>query len=293
MSRIAYVNGRYLPHAQASVHVEDRGYQFADGVYEVCEVQNGFLIDQTRHLDRLERSLSELQMAWPVAKGVMPGILAEIVRANRVYNGLVYLQVTRGVARRDHAFPPHGTPSALVVTARSADPLVADQKAAKGISVVTVPETRWDRVDIKTVGLLSNVLARQNAVEQGAQEALFVDADGTIKEGASTNAWIVTKDKVMVTRPADHGILRGITRQGVMDVAAEHGLSVQERGFSVAEAHDALEMFVTSATSIVMPVVRLDGQIVANGQPGSVAAELRLAFHRFAERSPVYGQPIS
>ena len=293
MSRIAYVNGRYLPHAHASVHVEDRGYQFADGVYEVCEVKDGYLIDQTRHLDRLERSLNELQMAWPVARQTLPGILAEVVRANRVHDGLVYVQVTRGVARRDHAFPAADTRVALVVTARSTDPAAAERKAAEGISAITVPETRWDRVDIKTVGLLSNVLARQNAVEQGAQEALFVGSDGVIKEGASTNAWIVTKDKVLVTRPAEHGILRGITRQGVMDVAASHGLSVEERGFSVAEAHEALEMFVTSATSIVMPVVRLDGQPIANGEPGSVAAELRLAFHQHAERTPVYRQPFS
>ncbi|MEO0543833.1 MAG: D-amino-acid transaminase [Pseudomonadota bacterium] len=290
MSRIAYVNGRYVPHGRASVHVEDRGYQFADGVYEVCEVKNGYLIDQTRHLERLDRSLNELKMRWPVARDALPGILGEVVRANRVMDGLVYLQVTRGVAKRDHAFPAATTKPALVVTARAADPLAAEEKAIKGISAITVPETRWDRVDIKTVGLLSNVLARQNAVEEGAQEALFVDEAGIVKEGASTNAWIVTKDRVLVTRPAEHGILRGITRQGVIDVAEKHGLSIQERGFTVEEALDALEMFVTSATSIVMPVVRLDGHSIANGEPGSVVRDLRGAFHSVAERTPVYGQ---
>ncbi|MEL6201437.1 MAG: D-amino-acid transaminase [Pseudomonadota bacterium] len=289
MSRIAYVNGRYLPHAHASVHVEDRGYQFADGVYEVCEVKDGYLIDQTRHLDRLDRSLRELQMAWPVAKHALPSILAEVVRANRVHDGLVYVQVTRGVARRDHAFPAAGTRSALVVTARFADPLLAEKKAANGIAAITVPETRWDRVDIKTVGLLSNVLARQSAIDAAAQEGLFVDENDIIKEGASTNAWIVTKEGVLVTRPAEHGILRGITREGVFDVAEEAGLSVEERGFTVEEAYDALEMFVTSATSIVMPVIRLNDRSIANGEPGSVAAQLRAAFHRLAERTPVYG----
>ncbi|MEO1747255.1 MAG: D-amino-acid transaminase [Pseudomonadota bacterium] len=289
MSRIAYVNGRYVPQAHASVHVEDRGYQFADGVYEVCEVKDGCLIDQTRHLERLDRSLGELQMSWPVARQTLPGILAEVVRANRVHDGLVYVQVTRGVARRDHAFPGLETRAALVVTARSADPLIAERKAVKGISAITVPETRWDRVDIKTVGLLSNVLARQSAVESGAQEGLFVDEQDIIKEGASTNAWIVTKEGVLVTRPAEHGILRGITRQGVFDVAEEAGLSVEERGFTTAEAYDALEMFVTSATSIVMPVTRLNDRPIANGAPGSIAARLRAEFHRLAERTPVYG----
>lgn len=289
MSRIAYVNGRYLPHAHAQVHVEDRGYQFADGVYEVCEILNGCIIDQTRHLDRLERSLDALSITWPVARDALPAILAETVRANRIHDGLVYMQVTRGVARRDHAFPSTDTRPALVVTAKSVDRSAAETKADKGIAAVTVPENRWDRVDIKTVGLLPNVLARQTAVEQGAQEALFVDGDGIVKEGASTNVWIVTKDNVLVTRPADHGILRGITRAGVLDAAAALGLRVEERGFTIDEAHDALEMFVTSATSIVVPVVRLDDRAIANGEPGQMATNLRTTFRENAERTAVYG----
>ncbi|BCH32793.1 D-amino-acid transaminase [Mesorhizobium sp. L-8-10] len=284
MPRIAYVNGRYIRHAQAAVHIEDRGYQFADGVYEVCEVARGYIVDMTRHLDRLNRSLSELQIAWPMTRSALQLVMREVVRRNRVINGLVYLQVTRGVAPRDHAFPAPGVKPALVVTAKRSDPAAAAKKAETGLAVITVPENRWDRVDIKTVGLLPNVLARQQARSVGAQEAWFVDPDGTVKEGASTNVWIVTRDSRLVTRPADHGILRGITRATVIDVAAKLGLEVEERAFSVAEAKQAREAFITAATMVVMPVVTIDGTPVANGHPGSVALSLRHAFFDIAEK---------
>jgi D-alanine transaminase len=286
MSRIAYVNGRYLPHGAAAVHVEDRGYQFADGVYEVCEVRQGFIVDMTRHLDRLARSLSELQMDWPLSRDAFKMVLREVVRRNRVRNGLVYLQVTRGVARRDHVFPSAATMPSLVVTAKKTDPRVVRAKVEKGISVITVPENRWDRVDIKTVGLLPNVLARQKAKAEGAQEAIFVDVDGTIKEGAATNVWIVSEDGVLMTRPADHGILRGITRATVMDVAAKLDLKVEERAFTVEEAKRAREMFLTAATSVVIPIVSLDGTTIANGHPGTMSAEMRDAFFDVAEKTP-------
>jgi D-alanine transaminase len=285
MPRIAYVNGRYVRHADAAVHIEDRGYQFADGVYEVCEVARGYIVDMTRHLDRLNRSLSELQIAWPMTRAALQLVMREVVRRNRVVNGLVYLQVTRGVAPRDHAFPAPGVKPALVVTAKRGDPVAAAKKAETGLSVITVPESRWDRVDIKTVGLLPNVLARQKARAAGAQEAWFVDPDGTVKEGASTNVWIVTKDGRLVTRPADHGILRGITRTTVIDVAAKLGLEVEERAFTVAEAKQAREAFITAATMVVMPVVTIDGTPVANGHPGSVALSLRHAFFDIAEKT--------
>ncbi|BCH25016.1 D-amino-acid transaminase [Mesorhizobium sp. L-8-3] len=284
MPRIAYVNGRYIRHAQAAVHIEDRGYQFADGVYEVCEVARGYIVDMTRHLDRLNRSLSELQIAWPMTRSALQLVMREVVRRNRVVNGLVYLQVTRGVAPRDHAFPAPGVKPALVVTAKRSDPAAAAKKAETGLAVITVPENRWDRVDIKTVGLLPNVLARQQARSVGAQEAWFVDPDGTVKEGASTNVWIVTRDSRLVTRPADHGILRGITRATVIDVAAKLGLEVEERAFTVAEAKQAREAFITAATMVVMPVVTIDGTPVANGHPGSVALSLRHAFFDIAEK---------
>ena len=233
MPRIAYVNGRYVRHADACVHIEDRGYQFADGVYEVCEVARGHIMDMTGHLDRLGRSLSELQMAWPMSRSTLEIVVGEVVRRNRVTNGLVYLQVTRGVASRDFLFPVNTKPS-LVVTARKVDPAVAAKRAESGIKVITVPENRWDRVDIKSVGLLPNVLAKEKAKAAGAQEAWFVDADGNVKEGGSSNAWIVTKDGVLVTRPADHGILRGITRTTLFDVAEKLGLKIEESGFSIA-----------------------------------------------------------
>lgn len=286
MPRIAYVNGRYMPHATASVHIEDRGYQFADGVYEVCEVARGNLMDRTRHLDRLDRSLRELQIGWPIARRAVEMVMGEVVRRNRVENGLVYVQVTRGVAPRDHFFPTTAVKPALVVTAKRTDPSASALRAERGIKVITVDENRWDRVDIKTIGLLPNVLARQKAREAGAAEAWFIDPDGTVKEGAATNAWIVTADGRLVTRPAEAGILRGVTRSTVMDVASKLGLMVDERGFSVDEAKQAKEAFITAATTVVMPVVEIDGVSVANGHPGSVTLSLREAFFEVAEKTP-------
>ncbi|WP_442577571.1 D-amino-acid transaminase [Mesorhizobium sp. ASY16-5R] len=285
MPRIAYVNGRYVAHREASVHVEDRGYQFADGVYEVCEVARGHIIDMTGHLNRLERSLRELSIGWPVRRAALEVVIGEVIRRNRVSDGLVYVQVTRGVANRDFVFPANARPS-LVVIAKKADPAINAKRAETGIKVITVPETRWDRVDIKTVGLLPNVLAKQRAKEAGAQEAWFVDVDGNVKEGGSSNAWIVTADGKLVTRPADEGILRGITRTTLFAVAKSLGLVVEERYFSVEEAKAAREAFITSATTVVMPVVAIDGQPIANGHPGSVALSLREAFFDVAEKRP-------
>ena len=283
MPRISYVNGRYVPHREAAVHIEDRGYQFADGVYEVCEVARGHIVDVTRHLDRLDRSLRELRIDQPMSRKALEIVLREVVNRNRVVDGLVYVQVTRGVAGRDFLFPADTKPS-LVMTAKKVDPALAQRRAEGGIKVITVPENRWDRVDIKSVGLLPNVLAKQKAKEAGAQEAWFVDADGKVKEGGSSNAWIVTADGVMVTRPADHGILRGITRTTLFDVARKLGLTIEERGFSVDEAKAAREAFISSATTIAMPVVEIDGAPVANGHPGSVVLSLRAAFFDVAEK---------
>jgi D-alanine transaminase len=284
MPRIAYVNGRYVAHRDASVHIEDRGYQFADGVYEVCEVARGYIVDMTGHLNRLDRSLRELSIGWPLTRRVLEMVMREVVRRNRVHNGLVYLQVTRGVAPRDHVFPSGNVRPAIVVTAKRTDPVAALARAEQGLNVITVPENRWDRVDIKSVGLLPNVLARQQAKLAGAQEAWFVDPDGTVKEGAATNAWIVTKDGTLVTRPAERGILRGITRTTLFDVARSLGLKIEERGFTVDEAKAAREAFITAATTVVMPVVAIDGQPVANGHPGSIALSLRQAFFDVAEK---------
>lgn len=286
MSRIAYVNGRYVRHANARVHVEDRGYQFADGVYEVCEVREGRLVDERRHLDRLARSLAEIRIAPPMSNAALSAILHETVRRNRVQDGLVYLQITRGVARRDHAFPPAGTRPSLVVTARSNDRAKLEAIAAAGVAVVTVPENRWERVDIKTIGLLPNVLARQAARDRGAREAWFVDKNGFVTEGTSSNAWIVSAKGSLVTRPASFAILKGITRAVVLEVAAGQGLAVEERAFAIGEANEACEAFLTSATQVVMPVVAIDGKKIGDGRPGPVARALRARFHEVAETGP-------
>jgi len=285
MSRIAYVNGRYLPRAQSTVDIEDRGYQFADGVYEVCEVKDGQLVDERRHIERLQRSLKELRIALPMPLSALSVVMHETVRRNRVHDGIVYLQVTRGVSRRDFPFPPAATRPSVVVTARSNDLSKLDKLATEGVAVITVPDIRWERVDIKSVSLLPNVLAKQAAREQGAYEAWMVDGEGRVTEGASSNAWIVSRDGVLLTRPADSGILRGITRTVLLDVIKAQGLKLEERPFSVEEAYAAREAFVTSASQIVTPVVRIDGRPVGNGAPGLVATALRKEFHRFAEFS--------
>lgn len=283
MSRIAYVNGAYVPHAVAGVHVEDRGYQFGDGVYEVCEVRGGHMVDERRHMERLVRSLGELRIRLPMSLAALGVVLRQTIARNRVRDGLVYLQVTRGVARRDHYFPDPATPPSIVVTARALDPAKGEAAAEQGIGVITVPDNRWERVDIKTVGLLPNVLAKEAAKQAGAREAWFVDAGGHVTEGGSTNAWIVTPEGRLVTRPAEFGILRGITRTVMFEVAAELQLRIEERPFTVAEALGAREAFVTSATNFATPVVRIDGQAIGDGRPGPVARALRANYHRLAE----------
>ena len=283
MARIAYVNGRYLPLREASVNIEDRGYQFSDGVYEVCEVRGGRLVDERRHVERLQRSLTELRMAMPMTPAALGVILREVVRRNRVRWGIVYLQITRGVSRRDHAFPPAGTEPSVVVTARNLDLVQAEKLAAEGVAVITVPDNRWERVDIKSVSLLPNVLAKQAAREQGAREAWFVDKQGRVTEGSSSNAWIITRDGKVVTRHVDHAILKGITRTVVLDAIAAQGLKLEERSFTVDEAYAAREAFLTSASQIVIPIVQIDGRPVGNGAPGLIATALRRDFHRYAE----------
>jgi len=283
MSRIAYVNGRYLPMRSAFVHIEDRGYQFGDGVYEVCEVREGRLIDERRHLARLKRSLEALRIRAPMSPKALGVVLREVIARNRIGYGIVYLQVTRGVARRDLAFPAPEVPPSLVVTARPLNGRRNEALAAAGIAVISVADNRWGRVDIKTIGLLPNVLARQAALEQGARDAWFVDKDGAVTESASANAWIVTPAGAVVTRPADHGILRGITRTVLFDVVKAQGLVVEERPFTLEEARAAREAFVTAASQIVLPVVRIDGHAIGDGKPGPIATALRREFHRYAE----------
>ena len=281
MARYAYVNGRYVDHREASVHIEDRGYQLADGVYEVVGVRNGKLIDEKPHLDRLDRSLKELRIAQPVSRGTLDFIIRELMRRNRLRDGLVYMQVTRGVARRDHAFPTMPVKPSLVLTTKNTRHLEAD--AGPGIAVKSQPDIRWERCDIKTVALLPNVLAKQAARENGAYEAWLVDAAGCVTEGASTNAWIVTKEGELVTRQTDSGILAGITRGTLKSIADTLQLKLVERPFSLSEAKQAREAFITSATSFVTPVIRIDDEPVGDGKPGPTARRLRQEYVRFAD----------
>jgi D-alanine transaminase len=276
MSRIAYVSGAYVPHRQAAVHIEDRGYQFADGVYEVIAVRGGTLLDEEPHLQRLHRSLKELRIPAPMSDTALGIVLREIVRRNNINAGIVYLQVTRGVAPRDHAFPRSATPT-LVVTARASrrpDP----RQWEGGIGVVTIPDIRWRRCDIKSIALVANVLGKQQAREAGVFEAWQVDGQGWITEGTSTNAWIVTNEATVVTRAADNAILNGVTRLALLDIIAREGCRLDERPFTVEEAKTAREAFLTSTTSDVLPVVRIDGAPVGDGKPGPLSRQLRAAY---------------
>lgn len=282
MSRIAYVNGQYRDMRDASVNIEDRGYQFSDGVYEVCEIRGGKVVDMPRHMTRLQRSLRELRIDMPMPQNALEIVIHEVVRRNRVHYGIVYLQVTRGVARRDHAFPVKPVKPALVITARGLSFQKNQETAARGIGVITIPENRWPRVDIKSVSLLPNVLAKQQARENDAYEAWFVDRDGHVTEGASSNAWIVTKDGKVITRSAESGILAGVTRAVLTDVLAALQIKFEERPFTPEEAYEAAEAFVTASTQIVMPVVRIDGRSIGDGTPGALSLRLREEFHRFS-----------
>jgi D-alanine transaminase len=276
MSRIAYVSGAYVPHRQAAVHIEDRGYQFADGVYEVIAVRGGKLLDEELHLKRLHRSIDELRIAAPIGDAALRIVIREIVRRNRVETGIVYLQITRGIAPRDHAFPKSARPM-LVVTSRVSrrpNPRLWED----GIGVITISDIRWQRCDIKSIALIANVLGKQQAREAGVFEAWQVDSDGRITEGTSTNAWIVTNEATVVTRAPDNAILNGVTRLAVVDVIAREGYRLDERPFTVDEAKAAREAFLTSTTSDVLPVVRIDGAPVADGKPGPLSRQLRAAY---------------
>ena len=277
MPRVAYVNGRFVRLSEAVVSVEDRGYQFADGVYEVIAVKQGRFADETGHLDRLDRSLGELSIAWPMPRRALRLVMRELLRRNRVRNGVLYLQVTRGVAPRDFKFPRPAVRSALVMTVRPVD-LDPVARLATGVSVVSLPDIRWKRRDIKSVALLPQVLGKETAQAAGAYEGWMIDDDGLVTEGCSSNAWIVTRDGVLVTRNATTAILNGITRQALLSIAGELGLPVEERPFSLAEAHEAREALMTSASSFCLPVTQIDGRPVGNGHPGLLAQRLRDAY---------------
>ena len=287
MGRIAYVNGRYERHGEAAVHIEDRGYQLGDAVYEVWALFDGKLGDAEGHFTRLARSLGELKIAMPMSRAALETVLHETVRRNRVREGMVYLQVSRGVSPRDHAFPSQPVSPAVVVTVKAVDRATAETKAAKGVAVITTPENRWGRCDIKTVGLLPNALAKQAAKERGAAEAWFVDDMGLVTEGASSNAWIVDADGTLRTRSTNANILRGVTRMTLMQVIAKEGMLVDERPFTPEEAKSAKEAFISGAGALILPVVAVDGEPVGDGKVGPVATRLRRLYIEQARRTAI------
>lgn len=286
MARIVYVNGRYLPWREAHVHAEDRGFQFADAVYEVCEVRDGRLIDETRHMERLERSLGELRIPRPMTRGAFARVLRETVRRNMVTDGSVYLQVSRGARPREFVFSDAvDMVPTVVCIARPANRLRRDA-AAQGIGVRSMPDIRWGRCDIKTVMLLPASLAKEAAKEIGGKEAWLVDEKGFVTEGASSNAWIIDRDGKLITRQLSNELLPGITRRTLMDLLKREKIELVERAFTIEEAKKAREAFITSATSIVTPVIKIDETPIGNGAPGLTALRLRELFHEVAERAP-------
>ena len=279
MSRISYVNGKYLPHRDAFVHVDDRGYQFADGVYEVLPVFAGHIINMEKHFERLTRSLGELRIEWPVTPRVLQAILGQMLQRNQITDGgMIYLQITRGVAPRAHAFPVGALKPSIVITARRVDMASRAAQAAIGVRVISVPDNRWARRDIKSVSLLPNILAKQQATEAGGYEALFVTEDGIVTECASSTFWIVNGERVLLTHPLGHDILPGVTRRTLLEIAQKIGVKLEERKFTLNDAMAAREAFLTSATTFVMPVTQIDSKSIGNGSPGPVSLELRAAY---------------
>ena len=287
MPGLAYVNGRFVRQAEAAISIEDRGFQLSDGVYEVWAVFGGKLADAEGHFARLERSLGELAIPLPMSRAALTLVLREAVRRNRVVEGTVYLQVTRGAAPRDHAFPDPSPRPTVVITARRGDPEAAEARAARGVAVIILPDIRWGRCDIKSVALLPNVLAKQAASEKGAAEAWLVDGQGWVTEGAASNAWIVGQDGVLRTRDLGANILRGVTRFSLADLARGEGLTVEEGPFSVEDAKAAREAFFTGAGSLVMPVTRIDDTPIGDGRPGPVAKRLRALYIQHGRKSAI------
>jgi D-alanine transaminase len=276
--RFVYVDGRYCAYGDARIHVEDRGVLFADAVYEVCAVRAGRCLDLEPHLDRLERSLRELRIDMPMTRAALGTVMAETIRRNAVTNGLVYIQISRGVAARDHFFPDPAPRPTMIVLSRPVDVAALDAKAERGMSIVTAFDIRWGRRDIKSTGLLPNVLAKQAARDAGAGDVWFFDAQGFVTEGASANAWIVDAAGTLRTRHLSEQILPGVTRKALLPLTSALGLSFSEEPFTIPEALAAREAFSTSAVALVMPVVRIDGQQIGGGAPGPVAMKLRQSY---------------
>jgi D-alanine transaminase len=279
MQKISYVNGRYVPHHQAAVHIEDRGYQFADGIYEVIALENGVLVDGGPHLERLERSLASLEIRTPMSQAAMKAVMTHLFRLNHCRNGCIYIQVTRGVAKRNHDFPK-GVEPALVMTV-SGPKTPSDAQRAEGVASITYADIRWGRRDIKSVSLLPNILAKEQAVRAKVREAWLHEEDGTVTEGSSSNTYLVSEKGVVITHPANLRILGGITRHTVLNLAREAGIGIEERPFTLSEIGTAREAFLTSTTSRVLPVVKMDGKAIGQGRPGEVTQKLMRLYDEY------------
>lgn len=285
MSRIVFLNGSFLPIEEAKVPFMDRGFMFGDGIYEGVGVLGGRLVDNEAHLERLERSLREVQIANPYTRAEWTHLQEEIVRRNGMEEGFIYFQVTRGVAERDFMFPDNVPPTVAMFTQAKA--IAAAPAAQTGIAVITVPDMRWKRRDVKSINLLAQVLAKQAAKEAGAQEAWMVE-DGFVTEGGSSSAFIVTKAGRVVVRPLSNAILPGITRKSMLALSQEHGIELEERLFTVEEAYEAAEAFLTSASNFVLPIVTIDGRSIGDGKPGPITRKLREIYIQMA-----FGQALA
>jgi D-alanine transaminase len=290
VGRIAYVDGRYLRHDLATVHIEDRGLQFADSIYEVLGVFGGRIFDEEEHFDRLERSLREISLPMPMERRALRLVVRELARRNRLTDGLIYMQVTRGAVRRDHAVPERPPLPSLIITGKPIDTASFEERRISGIKVITTADERWARCDIKSTALLPNVLAKTAARAAGAYEAWLVDRDGRVTEGSSTTAWIVDRDGKLVTRDLDNAVLPGVTRRVLREVAESAQMPIVERRFTVEEAQGASEAFITAATIGALPVVEIDGKRIGAGRPGPVARRLQELYRHAAETSARRGE---
>jgi len=281
MSRVAYVNGAYVPHEHASIHIEDRGFQFADSVYEVVYVYKGKLIDAVPHLDRMRYSLTELKIQAPMKQGPLLLIIKEMIKRNHLSTGLIYIQVSRGSARRDFPYPKNCKPT-LVMTARRMVPFNPAQ-TLKGIRVMSLDDPRWARCDIKTTALLGAAMSKQTALDQGYDDAWMIDADDFVTEGTSNNAWIMPEEGILQTRPASHAILNGITRRSIMKLAAEKTLTVIEKPFTLAEAYTAKAAFISSASACVKPVISINDRPIGDDRVQDLTRDIAIMYHHFLE----------
>jgi D-alanine transaminase len=286
MSRISYVNGQYVPHADAFISMEDRGYLFSDGIYEVIAFYNKTLLDGERHMKRLERSLKELDIKNPMSMRALKMVMQELIDRNHYVDGSIYMQVTRGTAKRDHIYPKHAKPGLSMMVTPPKMPKA--REVLEGVKVITQPDIRWGRRDIKSVSLLPNVLAKQAAAESSAREAWLLTDEGMITEGAVSNNFIITAKNEIITHPKNYWILGGITRDVVVDIIRKHKFKIIERPFSFKEAQTAKEAFLTSTTSNILPVVMMNGKKLGDGKPGAITKQLLNYFYDHIEKQTGY-----